>query len=139
MRKRILLGLALAVGLFVYLGAVDADAAPIRPDIRKIVEQPQQDSTAEFIPARAGWDGSEMPRREPALNATLEAAGAGLTRADRAALLVAATPDPRAVLGILGLIFLLRLLRKQEPEAAAETQLGRQPAANIPGEEKLAA
>ncbi len=135
--RRILWSLAVIAGLLVYFGAVDADAAPIRPDIRRIVEEPQRDSTAKFIPARAGWDGSEMPHPSAALNATLEAAGAGMTRADRAALLVAATPDPRAVLGIVALIFLLRLLRRQDPESA-ETQYRSAPEP-MAGEEKLAA
>ena len=38
--------------------ALSAGATPIRPDIRKLVAEPSQD-TIQFAPARAGWNGSE--------------------------------------------------------------------------------
>jgi Flp pilus assembly protein TadB len=114
--KRVLIVLALTAWMYAFLASIDAEATPIRPDIRKLVEQPQQDSTARSMPARAGWDGPEMPTaRQAGANPSLEAvAGVALARAERAELINAATPDPRAILGIIALIFLLRLLRKQE-------------------------
>jgi hypothetical protein len=67
-----------------------------------------------------------MPQRA-AVSATLEGmTGPRLARAERAELLTAATPDPRAVLGVLAVILLLRLLRRQdekEKAAAAARQV----------------
>src|SRR6266571_3841780 len=58
--KRILMTMALTCGLVMLLAAMDVQATPIRPDIRTIVSQPQEDTTARSMPARAGWDGPEM-------------------------------------------------------------------------------
>ncbi len=112
------LALALACGFLVLLEALDAHATPIRPDIRKIISE-QQQSTAEAMPARAGWDGPEMPATPLA---TGLATPDGLARAERAELFAAATPDPRAILGIAALIFLLRLL-KQRDEKRVQPEL----------------
>lgn len=121
--KRIGLTLAVSAGLCLFLSAIDAQATPIRPDIKKLVSQPQQDSGAGFMPARAGWDGPEMARNGGAANPTMEVYAAGAaSRAWRAALLTAATPDPGAVLGIVTLIFLLRILRTREQERQAATR-----------------
>ena len=105
------------------LAVVPAQATPIRPDIRKIVYEPQQDSTSQWVPARAGWDGPEMARSQtPALSASFAAmSGREQERARLAELISVATPDPRAVLGIAALIFLLRLLRKQDEKRAGAT------------------
>jgi hypothetical protein len=117
--KRILLTLALACGFLLFLAAVDANATPIHPDIRKIVSQEQQETTTQFMAARAGWDGPEM-RVAAALPVHPGTGSAGAVWAE---FIAAATPDPRAILGIAVLIFLLRLLKKQEekrtPGAAA--------------------
>ncbi len=113
---RISTRLGLTAVLVILLVGADALATPIRPDIRKLVEQRQQESMPQFIPARAGWDGPEMPpqaRRNPSLETM---GGAGMARAERAELISAATPDPRTVLGILALIILLRLLRRQDKD-----------------------
>jgi hypothetical protein len=127
----------LAIG-FLLVAVVQAQATPIRPDIRKMVDEPQQDSTAQFVPARAGWDGPEMASsRAPAVNESLEAMnGRGLARARRAELISAATPDPRAILGIAALIFLLRLLKKQDEKRAGGTVLSPPPQ---PDDERMAA
>jgi hypothetical protein len=113
--RRIGITLALTAGLCIFLSAIDAQATPIRPDIKKLVAQPQQDSAAQFMPARAGWEGPEMARNGRLDNPALEDSAAA-TRAWRAALMAAATPDPGAILGILALIFLLRVLRGREQE-----------------------
>ena len=109
--KRVLLTLALTAGLLMLLAAMDAEATPIRPDIRKLVTQAQEDTSASSMPARAGWDGPEMPVTQQA-TAALDAAR--LAREERAEWIAAATPDPRAILGIVAVIFLLRLLREQD-------------------------
>jgi hypothetical protein len=121
--KRIAFTLALSCGLFIFLAAIDAHATPIRPDIRKLVTEPQQDSTARFLPARAGWQGPEMPRQQ-ALNPALQGFdAASYARAWRAAFWAAATPEPTAVLGIVGVIFLLRTLRAREQKRAGRRSL----------------
>ncbi len=107
--------MALACGFLLFLAAVNAHATPIRPDIRKIVSQAPKDTSADSMPARAGWDGPEMPAKTSGIG--MDNAG-GLARADRAELLAAATPDPRAVLGIAAVIFLLRLLKQQDEKRA---------------------
>jgi hypothetical protein len=105
--------LALGCGLFILLAALEAQATPIRPDIREILSQPQEDNTARFLPARAGWDGPEM--RIGQQDAGIESLNADrLRQAERAEWIAAATPDPRTILGIVALIFLLRLLRQQD-------------------------
>ncbi len=109
--KRVLLTLGLTAGLLMMLAAMDAEATPIRPDIRKVVTQAQEDSSASSMPARAGWDGPEMPVTQQA-TAALDAAR--LAREERAEWIAVATPDPRAILGIVAVIFLLRLLREQD-------------------------
>jgi hypothetical protein len=116
--KRIFFTLALTAGLFVLLASLDAEATPIRPDIRKLVEEPPQDTTAHFMPARAGWDGPEMASVEDGVNPAWEAI-TGPDRANRATLIALATPDPRAVLGIIAVIFLLRILRERDERSNA--------------------
>ncbi len=140
--KRILLALALACGFLLFLAAVNAYATPIRPDIRKIVQQSRQDATAETMPARAGWDGPEM-RVQTAAAALQSVAG----RAQRAELLAAAMPDPRAILAIAAMIFLLRLLKQQEEKRTKQAPVSSVPfpASPVPntaanaGEERRAA
>jgi hypothetical protein len=130
---RIAVTLALSAGFFVLLAAISAQAAPIRPDIRKLVSQPQE-SNAGFMPARAGWDGPEMPRQAPSeVNPALDPSVA--RRANEAALVEAATPDARAVLGIIAIIFLLRILKSYE-EKAAEHKMRIVPVASLPEAEQ---
>ena len=111
--KRVLLTLALAAGCAIFLAVVDAEATPIRPDIRKIVNQPHEEEP-KTIPARAGWDGPEMAETQPSSLFASTLSSERLAHARRAELIAAATPDPRAILGITAVIFLLRLLRQQE-------------------------
>src|SRR5438874_2170319 len=49
--KRVLMTLALSSGLLMLLAALDAHATPIRPDIRQILAQPAEDTTARSMPA----------------------------------------------------------------------------------------
>ena len=109
--------LLFTAGLFVFLSAIDADATPIRPNIRKLVTQ-NQATPAPASPARAGWDGPEMPRAEARTNPVLDPAVT--LRSNKAALITAAVPDPRAVVAVIVIIFLMRTLRKiQEKQKAA--------------------
>lgn len=111
--------LLFTAGFFVFLYAVNAEATPIRPNIRKLVTQ-NQTTPPPASPARAGWDGPEMRpvdvRMNPALDPTVT------LRSNKAALITAAVPDPRAVLAVIVVIFLMRALRnvqeKQKRTAA---------------------
>ncbi len=113
--------LGLAVACFVFLDALDVQAAPIHPDIRQLIAQPQ-DASSPYMPARAGWDGSEMPPRYSAdINPALDPVA--VRRANQAALVSAATPDIRAVLALIAIIFLLRMFKTQEQKAAERRNL----------------
>jgi hypothetical protein len=125
--KRIGMTIALTAGLFVFLSAIDADATPIRPNIRKLVSQ-SQSAPPSMAPARAGWDGPEMPRRTARTDPAFDPAVT--LRANKAALITAAIPDPRAVIAVVIIIFLMRLLlhvqEKQKQRPAEITPLERQ-------------
>lgn len=85
---------------------IPAQATPIRPDVKHLLAEPQ--APAQFVPARAGWQGPETPpapRESPLLKSAASA------KAVRASLIAAAIPDPWAVLAIAAAILLLRWLR----------------------------
>ena len=107
------MALALSAGLLMFFSAVDAEATPIRPNIRKIVRESQA-RKPDFVPARAGWNGPEMQHQvvhiDPALDPTIT------LRANKAALLTAAIPDLRAVFAVVLVIFLMRLLLRVQEE-----------------------
>jgi len=109
----------LTTGLFVFLAAINADATPIRPDIRKLVTE-NQTPPPKADPARAGWNGPEMPVRDLSANPVLDPAVT--LRSNKASLIAAAVPDPRAVLAVIAVIFLMRMLRNiQEKDKRAKS------------------
>ena len=108
--------MALTAGLFLFLAAIDADAAPIRPDIRKLVNESQA-TPPPAIPARAGWDGPEMQRRENRADAALDPSVT--LRSNKAAILAAAVPDPRALFAVAVIIVLMRTLKQIEAKRNA--------------------
>src|SRR5512141_2175662 len=92
--------------------ALQASGTPIRPDIRKLVSEPSQE-TIQFAPARAGWNGSETAVNNaqftnPAVERLTPAAAA---REVRASMMALALPDWRILLAIVGLIVVLRMAR----------------------------
>jgi hypothetical protein len=103
--------------------ALTTSATPIRPDIRKLVAEPSQE-TIQFAPARAGWNGSEAAVNNaqftnPAVERLTPAAA---RREVRESMLALAVPDWRVLLGIVGLIVVLRMSRRKlRPEKKAET------------------
>ena len=114
-----------AWGLAIAMLALCAQAAPIRPDLQKLLDQPQP--VQQFAPARAGWDGPEMPRR-PQLgsNSTYDILNpAASARALRGSMLALALPDLRFLALVVLAILLLRRMRKvrQQPKAAPATEL----------------
>ena len=120
-------------GLFAFLAAIDADAAPIRPDIRKLVKE-NQTQPPHSAPARAGWNGPELPAPDLSANPVLDPAVT--LRSNKAALMAAAIPDPRAVLAVAVVIFLMRLLRHIQEK---QSQSARADAAGMGPKERVAA
>ena len=109
--RRLLIRFLATALLAVFAALGGASATPIRPDVQKLLSQPQ-DAPPQFVPARAGWNGPEMVKAQAPTNLLLETFGqAGSARAVRAALLAAAIPDPRAVAAIVVMIFALRGMR----------------------------
>jgi hypothetical protein len=109
--KRIVTVTLMTAGFFVLLSVIKAEATPINPDIRKVLARPSQPAN-EFVPARAGWNGPEMPKTAP-VNVTYEQLGpAGTSRRLHEALLGAFVPDYRALTGVALIILLLRRMSK---------------------------
>ncbi len=90
-----------------------ATATPIKPDIKKLVAEPQQPQTP-YMPARAGWNGPEM-QKVPVDAAPPAFSHAGTARAIRASLLAAIVPDWRMALALAIAIFVLRRLQRLQP------------------------
>jgi hypothetical protein len=105
--KRIGAALALGAGLAVFGLVTPAVASPIYPNIRKVVSESEA-APAQFAPARAGWDGPEMARD----TAHTDLDSAAVLRGNKAALLTAAFPDPRAIFAVILVIILMRMLRR---------------------------
>jgi hypothetical protein len=94
--------------------AMSAGATPIRPDIKKLVAEPSQE-TIQFAPARAGWNGSETAVNNaqfsnPSVERLTPAAAA---REVRASMLALAIPDWRILVAIVVLIIVLRTSRRK--------------------------
>jgi len=100
------------------LSAPWSPATPIQPNLEKLLQESEK-PPLDFPAARAGWNGPEMMRNSNALfNPELEALRSGPSpRTVLAALAAAATPDPRAVAGLVALIFLLRRARRNRGDA----------------------
>ncbi len=90
------------------LPAKNSHATPIKPDVHEVLSRPTPEPDA-FPPARAGWDGPEMPRTVSMPNATYDQLGpSGTARQVRQSLISAFIPDYRALAGITLVIMLLR-------------------------------
>jgi hypothetical protein len=98
--------------LLLWVSAVDSSATPIRPNLERILAQPQE--TVPFPIARAGWDGASAASHR-ASNPTLERIGPEASARDAQRSLKNATiPDYRAVAGIILVVLMLR--RMQAPK-----------------------
>ena len=109
----------------------NAQALPIEPDVKKLVDEAQQPPPA-FIPSRVGWNGPEKAANVSARERWEAAIGPVLAaeqeRRFRNTLRDVFIPEPRAVAAIVAIIFLLRRLRSlreqqqavlaQQPQAA---------------------
>jgi hypothetical protein len=108
--KRVVWVLAAACAFMVFVAVVHSQATPVRPDLNRLLQEPQE-RPGDFPLARAGWNGPEArPVSHPG-SAYEELSPAASAHHARAALLAAATPDYRAVAGILLVILMLRRMR----------------------------
>jgi hypothetical protein len=107
--------------------AIPAAATPKRPDLKKLLDQPQV-KPEPYIPARAGWGGPEQNPKTVAYFQQLTAIDS--SQANRATLLNILIPDWRVILSLLLTIFVLRHLKKTTPEAAEASH--QEPPGNIP-------
>jgi len=111
-----------ALGVFFLLlwaAAVDSKATPIRPNLERVLAQPQE--SVQFPVARAGWDGPPASAQGGS-NPTLERIGPEASaRAAQRSLKAAAIPDYRAVAGILLVILLLRRIQSPKKASRAKT------------------
>jgi hypothetical protein len=115
--KRVVAVMVMTVCFFILLAVMRAEAMPIKPDVRKVLAQPQVSPT-QFAPARAGWDGPESARSAQNFNSTYEQFGPnGTARAVKSSLVAAALPDYRALAAIALVILLLRRMRKDRRQA----------------------
>jgi cytochrome bd-type quinol oxidase subunit 1 len=115
--KRVITVALMTVGTFLLLTVMRAEATPIRPDVQKVLSQPRN-SPAQFAPARAGWDGPEIPRQPQVVNTTYEELKPATTaRMVRESLVAASLPDYRALAAIVLVILLLRRIRKNHQKA----------------------
>ncbi len=120
--RKIALVMALMAGVLALIGGMSAEATPIRPDLRKLLEQ-VPDQNPQFAPARAGWEGPEAAKTpESSPNPVLEKfSPVASARAARASLITAAIPDWRIALALLALILFLRKFREGRDATPAST------------------
>jgi hypothetical protein len=105
---------------FLVLAAVPATGVPIKPDIKKLAEEAQRPRPM-FIPSRVGWNGPEIQTGRGVTG--FEASMAPVLKAERErrwrnTLRELVIPEPRALLGVTGIIFLLRKLRSLREQQA---------------------
>jgi hypothetical protein len=94
-----------------FVAVVQSHATPIRPDLKKLLSEPQP--KADLPLARAGWNGPETPPPSDGYADSSVERSMLAARASRASVAAATVPDYRAVAGILLVILLLRRIRKQ--------------------------
>lgn len=103
-----MLGAAAFFLAFLMMADAKGHATPIRPDVRQLVDQPQ--TPPKFEPARAGWKG---PETTTAAGLPLDLTREAQSRAVRHSLWAVLTPDPKAIVAVVVLIFFLRRMRQQ--------------------------
>ncbi len=100
--------LIMMAACLVVLPTKSSHATPIKPDVRQVLSTPTPQPNA-FPPARAGWDGPELPRTVSIPNSSYDQLGpSGTARQVRESLMSAFIPDYRALAGITLVIMLLR-------------------------------
>ena len=139
--KRVMLVTLVTAGLLTFMAAT-AQASPIRPDIKKLLAEPTV-QTPQYVPARAGWNGSEISSARTAPNPTYESLSpAASERELRATLYATMMPDLRILALLVLVILLLRRIRKHEhvpavagahgATASIPTKIAPKPATSMP-------
>ena len=103
--------------LLMIVAVATPSATPIQPDLKKLLSKPHAEER--FVPARAGWNGPESSTKFSAGSALEKYSPEEDSRAARASLIAAATPDPRVVVCLAAAILLLRRLRQQAMKSSA--------------------
>src|SRR3954469_18644628 len=85
--------------------SVAADATPIKPDLKKLVDQAENARPYQYMPARVGWNGPENQSVPPPVAQIQEIE-------TRQWLLRLAIPDPRMLVAFAVTIFGLRIIRR---------------------------
>ncbi len=107
--------------------AIPAAATPKRPDLKKLLFQPQT-KPEPYVPARAGWEGPEQNPKSVAYFQQLAALDS--SQANRATLFNILIPDWRVIISLLATIFVLRCLRRATPDQLQASH--QQPPGDIP-------
>lgn len=107
--RRIVAVIGALCGFLLFLAITHSEATPIRPDVKKLINQPQQPDI-HLAPARAGWNGPEMARAGDAPGLVLFGSASD-AQAVRESLIAAFVPDPRVLAFLMALILLLRQFR----------------------------
>ena len=107
--KRVLVVAGALCGFLLFLAATQSEATPIRPNVKKLLSQPEQ-SEIHLGPARAGWNGPEIAQAGESSSLALFG-GASDAQEVRESLISAFIPDPRAAAFLLAVILLLRQFR----------------------------
>jgi len=90
-----------------FTASVAANATPIKPDLKKLVDQAENARPYQYIPARVGWNGPENQASAPA-TAIVQLRDVEA----RQWLLRLLIPDPRILVAFGVTIFGLRLIRR---------------------------
>jgi hypothetical protein len=89
------------------LGSIPGNATPIKPDLKKLVDQAENARPYHYMPARVGWNGPENQATEPPpVIAKVQEKEA------KQWLLRLAIPDPRMLVAFAVAIFGLRMIRR---------------------------
>jgi hypothetical protein len=86
--------------------SVAAEATPIKPDLKKLVDQAENARPYQYMPARVGWNGPENDAVAPPAIGQLQEIEA------KQWLLRLLIPDPRMLVAFAVAIFGLRLIRR---------------------------
>ena len=119
--RRIAVVMGALCGVLLFLAATQSEATPIRPNVKKLLSQPEQ-TEIHLGPARAGWNGPEIAQSSDPSSLALFGTATDAQEV-RESLISAFIPDPRAVAFLLAVILLLRQFRNwqrsRSPQAVA--------------------
>lgn len=107
--RRIAVVMGALSGFLLFLAAMQSEATPIRPNVKKLLSQPEQ-TEIHLGPARAGWNGPEIAQSSDPSALALFGTATDAQEV-RESLISAFIPDPRAVAFLLAVILLLRQFR----------------------------